>query len=268
MCYRPGGREFVPGTSGLRPSDLRVAPRKKLQDTRIKEIRATMGYARRRIPDADWPKLAAMMDDVLSDVHDDGQRLPEGRGLFPGETDDPAVSNEADSAREARALSLRPTGRVFMNTNLQAIDRAQRQDRGRANTDLLVGNFVTCKTNYAETVPKTKKNDFWLAKIVEVDLDTKELKINWWNTSTINNRATRGVARYRSWTGKGRSEWITIDRVLHTFESLSQKNNMIRAQDVRRTGLALDAGEGGSWSDEEESEKSDEDFDEEDEEKG
>jgi hypothetical protein len=101
MWYRPDGREFVQGTSGLRPSDLRVAPRKKLQDTRIRELRATMTLARRRTPDADWPKLEAMMDDVLSDIHDDGQRLPEGRGLFPGETDGPSiVSNEADSASE------------------------------------------------------------------------------------------------------------------------------------------------------------------------
>jgi hypothetical protein len=228
-----------------------------------------MGLARRRTPDADWPKLEAMMDDVLSDVHDDGQRLPEGRGLFPGETDGTSiVSNEADSASEARPLSLRPASRVFMNTNLQAIDREQRKTRGRANTDLLIGNFVTCKTNYDEKVPKAKRNDFWLAKIVEVDLETRELKINWWNTSTMRNRAPRSVAKYRAWTGRGKSEWINIDRVLHTFDSLSQKTNMIRAHDVRRNGLGLDAEEGGSWSDEEKSEKSEEDFDEESEEEG
>jgi hypothetical protein len=261
MWYRPDGREFEQGKSGLRPSDLRIAPRKKLQDTRIREIRTTMGLARRRTPDEDWPKLEAMMDEVLSDIHDDGQRLPEGRGLFPGETDGPSIeSNEAGSASEARPLSLRPASRVFMNTNLQAIDREQRKTRGRANTDLLVGNFVTCKTFYEEKVPQTKRNDFWLGKIVEIDLETKELRINWWNTSTTRNRASR--AKYRAWTGKHKSEWIKIDRVLHTFDSLSQKSNMIRAHDVRRTGLALDADDGAEWSDDEKSEQSEEDLEE------
>ena len=77
-------------------------------------------------------------------------------GLFTNENHDPAQQGAAQPADEEQRMFLRPATRVFENTNRQAIDRENRKRRGRATSELLIGNYVAVTGNYLETVPQEK----------------------------------------------------------------------------------------------------------------
>ena len=195
-----------------------------------------------KLTEDDWEGVKKIWDIVKTDQHLDQMQVPNA-GLFMGEDDDPTMRELArHRAAEVGAPDLfaRSLTRIFENTNRQAIDRANRKNQGRATTKLIVGNLVAVTVNYAEAVKAKDRNDFWVGKILSLDLEQRSLQISYYNTGTIDNGGPNGGkrAKYRAWTGKNPREWCDIKRVLHTFENFTDKG-LIIAADRRRIRNAL-----------------------------
>jgi hypothetical protein len=216
---RPDDRPFKEGYSGLRPSDLRTAPQKFLSAKRATELEKSMPAVRHRLSQLQWDEVSRtyaslQVDSFLQfkDVLNDG--------LFMGETDDPLEREPVQSEEEVVGMFLRPESRIFENTNRQAIDRENRKRRGRADTELIIGNLVAVTVNYEEQVPIESRNDFWVGKIVNLDHANRDLTISYYNTGTVRN-VTNNRAKYRAWTGAWPRDTMSIGRVLYTFDKFT-----------------------------------------------
>ena len=242
---RPGGRAFDVKTSGLRPSDLKRAPQKPLSATRALELEKSLQNMKFKLTEDEWEGVKEVWDIVKNDQHLNEMHVPNG-GLFMGEEDDPS---ERDLARhraaevEAPDLFARPSSRVFENTNRQRIDRENRKNQGRATTKLIVANLVAVTVNYTAAVKAKDRNDFWVGKILSLDLERSQVQVQYYNTGTANNAGEGGKrAKYKGWTGINAREWCNISRVLHTFKSFSDKGLVIAAdRRIIKNALALPA---------------------------
>ena len=200
-----------------------------------------MKEAKKRVPGHDWEEVQAIWDNVVNDRHLEQRPVP-NRGLFLGENDNPidqerALARARAEAPEVNRLCLRPSSRVFNNTNLQAIDRENRKRRGRADSELIINNLVALRGHYLPEVDEDERHDFWVGRIIGLDYDERQLQISYYNTGTKRCLAAR-TAKYRAWTGTNKTEWVDIRRVLHTFESFTDKM-AIKAEERRRIGNAL-----------------------------
>jgi hypothetical protein len=239
---RPKGRTFEEKTSGVRPSDLTMAAQKPLSDTRTKELERSMQHVKFKLTEEDWEGANAVWDIVKHDRHLDQRPVPNA-GLFMGENDDPEereLARHRAAAKGAPDLFARPLTRVFENTNRQAIDRENRKNQGRATSKLVVGKLVAVTVNYTDSVKDKDRNDFWVAKILSLDLDSHQVQVSYYNTGTIQNGGDKGGkrAKYRAWVGKDSMEWCDITRVLHTFDKFTDRG-LIIAADRRRICKAL-----------------------------
>jgi hypothetical protein len=59
IAVRPEGRSCDINASGLLPSDLRIAPRKRLANKRTVELTRTLGGAQHRLSNLHWEELQA-----------------------------------------------------------------------------------------------------------------------------------------------------------------------------------------------------------------
>jgi hypothetical protein len=228
---RPDDRAFEPDTSGLRPSDLRLAPRRPISADRRAELKRALSSARFRISEPDWRSVEAAWKKMLGDDQPAPSRSPPNAGLFIGESDDP--EQRQPEPAPVQPMAMRPQSRLFTTTNLANKDRENRKKRGRADTDLVIGKMITTTGNYSEECLDEHKQDFWVAKILDLVHNEELVHVQWFNTGQLQNATKK--AQYRVWTGQHPREWIPISRVLHQFEALTEKNKMIKSADIRHT---------------------------------
>ena len=234
---RPDGRPFDAGTSGLRPSDLTMAPQKMLAPTRIKELANSIPPARYRVPADDWEEISTAWKSLLTDAILEGQPVP-NNGLFIGEEDNPVRIEDVPVDDDDSPMCIRPLSRVFINSSRQAIDRQERKERGRAQSELVVGNMIAYTVHYTADTREDQKSDFWAGKILECDRSTEQVRILQYHTGTKKNLRGR-TAEYKEWRGKDANVWIGVDRVLHTFPALTPQKSLVGADDRRRIQAAL-----------------------------
>ena len=77
---------------------------------------------------------------------------------------------------------------VFLNQSHQQRAREQRAALGYACKPLVVNNFVAYTTNYASTVARTDQNDFWVGKIVQLDVAQGQVQL-------VPSRASSGLSK-------------------------------------------------------------------------
>jgi hypothetical protein len=233
---RPDNRDFEPSTSGLRPSDLRMAAQKPLTETRAIELKRSIPQVEIRLTTSEWEEVTKIYDMLRTDVHLELRVVPHG-GLFIDELDEPAPPVVVEHEQEEARLFLRPPSRVFNNTNRQAIDRLNRKRRGRARSELVIGNFVAITTNYLDSVPEAERQDFWVGKIISLDYETEDLHISYYHTAAL--QCLTKDCMYRAWTGRYSKDWVSISRVLHTFDDFTARKR-INAENKRLIGAAID----------------------------
>ena len=238
---RPNDRDFEEHTSGLRPSDLRMAPQKMPCPTRIKELAKSIPGVRFRLTsEEDWQATKAAWEDLLVDRRLDRLPVP-NNGLFIGEEDvrAPRVPDRDPANLESTRLCLRPWNRIFINTHQQALDRANRKARGRAKAELIVGNMIAHTVDYADDWEESLKQAFFVGRIIELDHETREVNVQQFHTAVLKN-ATSNRAKYAPWVGDGTDNtngWIDISRVLHTFTLTD--GGLVPAMDRRQIVHAL-----------------------------
>ena len=235
---RPGGRVFAEYTSGVLPSDVVMAPNRPCSDARAKELREALNKARARLSETEWEKIEQIFTRVTTNTT---SPRPVGHGRFVQDdnVEDAAhadIEEEEDMASQAM-LYARHTA-VFLNQSHQQRARDQRAALGYACKPLVVNNFVAYTTNYASTVARTDQNDFWVGKIVQLDVEQGQVQLQRWHTGTKKN-LTSTQAKYQVWTGDAiRVEWIETKRVLDTFDKLT-KGRQLDAPTRRTIGDTL-----------------------------
>jgi hypothetical protein len=235
---RPGNRIYKNGTSGLLPSDIAICPQKEVTHTRQKELKNSLTNVKFRVSETEWEKVKEIWDALVTDRSLDKWAVPNG-GLFQGEIDDPGQPGQAEEQHvEQRDMFLRPDSRIFNNTHLQAIDRENRKTQGRAKRKLVIGNLVAVTGNYLPTVADEDKHDFWTGQIVDLDFVARMVQIQYYNTGVKDCIKSGSRAVYRKWNGLGKTDWVDISRVLHTWEEFTTKMR-ISAEDRRSIRCAL-----------------------------
>ena len=232
---RPCDRNFEEGTSGLRPSDLRMAAQKPLGPTRRKELQASLPAVQEKLTEEEWAEVVAIWESLVRDMNLEDNPVPNA-GLFIGEDDEP-IPQEEEVPDKEQHMFLRPPTRVFQNTNRQVIDRENRKRRGRATAELVIGNMVAVTGNYEDTVVEEDKHDFWVGKILEMDYEQSMLHLAYYSTG-VKRCVESNNAKYRAFQGAGGRDWVNISRVLHTFKKFTP-GNRIEAMERRRIRDAL-----------------------------
>lgn len=236
---RPDDRTFEEGSSGLRPSDLKTRKQKPLADTRATELAKSLPHVKSKLSEDDWEAVKDIWDSLVGDTHLEDRPLPHD-GLFINEEDDPclrALAQQQNEAAEDSRLFMRPPSRVFQNTNRQALDREKRKRRGRADGELIVGNLVALTGKYTEDVTRNDQQDFWVAKILQLDHEAEQVHVSYYNTPVL-RCLTSHRAKYRAWVGAHSKDWIDTSRVLHTFTEFTP-GGLITAFERRKIGFAL-----------------------------
>ena len=142
--------------------------------------------------------------------------MPEHYGSFAAD-----FADESDEELEDHAQLFARSTSVWQSQSQQNRAREKRKVQGHASNPLTVGHYLAYTTNYAEEYPRDKMQAFWLGKILEIDVEAKQVKLARWHTGTINNLnlECQSAPQYRVWTGPGeRTEWIPLTRVLEVVK--------------------------------------------------
>lgn len=229
---RPDGRHHEDGTSGLLASDVTLAPNNPLSAAREKELRAACENVRSRLPAHVWEEIQGMIEIVTKQRTTE---MPELYGSFAADFADESDEEQEDHAQ----LFARPTS-VWQSQSQQNRAREKRKVQGHASNPLKVGHYLAYTTHYAPEYPRDKVQAFWLGKILEIDVEEKQVKLTRWHTGTINNLnlECQSGPQYRVWNGPGhRTEWIPLTRVLEVVELT--KGHRVAKKDMRLIDNAL-----------------------------
>ena len=234
ICPRPEGRPIQEGFSGLLPSDIKMtAPTKVMQATRKAELRTALDNIRGRLSHEEWADAQTIFVEVTTPA--ERGRLPEGFGTF--DKDD---KKAGDAPPQPQTGVLLARQHIVLETQQQQnAGRIARRERGHASAVLVVNNFVAYPVNYTAETQDKDKNDFWIGKIVRIDVAERELKIRNYHTGTKANGSS-GQASYKVWgNGNSRDGFTTIgiEQVLETFELT--RTNLINSSTRRQIMSAL-----------------------------
>ena len=234
----PDGREREKCTSGLLPGDLQFREPKPLAPSRQTELKKALDNIRPRMLPDEMAAVDEIADRLMAAIP---PHTEPGSWTFPHEEERDGQEEEKDDEPEEERLRLRPDSAIFMNQNLQNIAREHYKNRGRADNELTIGKFVAIETDYTDETPLEDQNDFWLAKIVDIDASTKELKIMWYHTGTKENLNSSKHAHYSAWSGSkdDRFAWVDIARVLTQFDKVTDKGRHIRSRILMKISRAM-----------------------------
>jgi hypothetical protein len=213
---RPGGREFAAGHSGVEWNDVRMAPTKVVTDTRLIEIDESVARVRSRLTGPEWDELQTVVE-VLKTQQPACDLAGNHGYLLPRPDDDEKVGVDGEQ------LLMRPDT-LWASQSAQSHARALRYERGHASTPLEVGSWVAYPVTYTDAMPEDKKQDFFVAKITQIDVDLCEVKLKPWNTTCVRNLTHTPNPTYKSY--RTPAFWMTICDVLEVFK-LSTKRNLI-----------------------------------------
>ena len=240
---RPHDREVVDKKSGLEPDDLRCRAPRPLTETRRAELKSGLQNIRSRTPVGDWSKIEQVAQRLMNNSASSSEsRLPQaGRWSFVKEG---LGEEECKEEGSDQGLRIRPAPAIYQNQSLQNLARELRKTRGRADNELVIGNFVATTTHYTAETPPNQRNKFWVAKIAEIDADERQINVRWYNTVTVNNLDQTGNrsnrAKYRAWTKDNGMEWIDVSRVLTQFVKLTNKGGFVGAPILKRIKNAIE----------------------------
>jgi hypothetical protein len=205
----------------------------------LAELAKSLPNVRSKLSEDDWEAMNDIWDSLKGDTHLEDRPVSHD-GLFINEEDDPclrAVAQQQSEVAQDSRLFMRPSCRVFQNTNRQALDREERKRRGRADGELVIGNLVALTGKYTEDVTLDKQQDCWVGKILELDHEHEQVHVSYYNTPVI-RCLDSARAKYRAWTAAHARDWIDISRVLHTFAAFTP-GMLITAHDRRKIQMAL-----------------------------
>ena len=216
---RPNNREFIPGSSGLLPSDLTLTARAKVMTaTRTAELQLALEHVRLRLSADQWAEAQAMFTRVSTPT--DPQPLPPGFGKF--KKDD--FEETGVNLPPARVMMARQHT-VFESQQSQNAGRAQRKVQGHASETLMVNNFIAYPCNYPPETNDDDKQDFWVGQIVVIDPENLSVTVNKWYTSRLRNATDLDTA-YKRWSRKSDgTTTVLIEDILETFK-LTPKNRI------------------------------------------
>ena len=149
-------------------------------------------------------------------------------------------ADESDEEPEDHAQLFARSTSVWQSQSQQNRAREKRKVQGHASNPLTVGHYLAYTTNYAEEYPRDKMQAFWLGKILEIDVEDKQVKLARWHTWTINNLnlECQSAPQYCVWTGPGdKTEWIPLTRVLEVVQLT--KGLRVAKKDLRLIDNAL-----------------------------
>ena len=238
---RPDNRPHDEGTSGLLPSDVRLAPNHPLSDARAKELRAAIQNVKARLPVEAWDEVQELIDLVTTPR---AETMPEGYGSLAGD-----FALPEDQQEEEPQLFARPTT-MFQSQSHQARAREQRKTQGHASNPIVVDKFVAYTTDYSAEYPKDKEQAFWVGKVLGIDAVEGKVHLARWHTNTIDNLNLEKPhnPQYRAWTGKGdKKEWIDVTRVLEVFSLTSagrvEKKHLRQIDKALKLVAAMNSGQ-------------------------
>jgi len=227
---RPDFRAFEEGFSGLLPSDITMtAPSKVMKPTRTTDLRLALDNVQTRLSADQWAEVQVMFEKVSTPTV--AQPLPEGFGKFVKED---AVLDHvpvADGGLMARQHA------VYETQHQQNAARELRRTQGHASEALVIGNYIAYPPNYTADTHADEKNDFWVGRIISVNVPLQCVNVRRLHTGTKKN-LTNVQAMYRLWTGNTyTTEEVGIECVLETFQLTD--GNRINAARRRHIGQSL-----------------------------
>jgi hypothetical protein len=238
---RPDSREFVSGTSGLLPTDLRIARRRPLSDKREKILRKSLDAIMGRVTQDEGEQLDAIFSEMgmVPTEHELARTAPAHGGKFECERD--IDSDEEDQDHPQLELAQRT---MFETQSAQNRAREERREKGYSKNLLVIGNFIAYEPNYTTTTKAADRSDFWVGEIVSLNRVDREVNIRMYHTPTKRNgnANTRNSPMYKAWTGnrsnRQTTDSIAMSRVYETFSLTAQKR--IRKRDIRYIMKAKD----------------------------
>jgi hypothetical protein len=259
LATRPGGRECHLHESGLKPSDLTLAPRNKLSAERLEELDSTLEGARRRVSPEEWDQLQSALNELKDPTPVDQLPVPEHQWTFRCETDQ---RNNVVAMPSPPDLRMAPYS-IYHDANDQELARDQRRTQGHCENVILMGSFLAYLPDYTADAPANIRNEFWLGKVVELDLDLKMVHVRRYNTSVPANATQGQNATYRPWPKSPKREWIAASRALCQFLKLTDKNrvpskmrrridNALKVAAMERTSSSQEEDVGTGMEDEDE----------------
>jgi hypothetical protein len=243
---RPHGRvQPLRGFSGLRSSDVGLAPTKELSETRLKELVDSVALVRTRLTDSEWEEV----QEVLEELQTQQPACPfpveqQQHGHFAIE--ELSIVEELNDEDDEPMLFRSNT--IFTCQSQQNWAREKRKRQGHASTALEKDKWVAHPTNYTETVPDKDRQDFWVGKIKDWNKAAGTLTLASWHTSRLNN-LTHKNAKYGIYRGKNAGDYeIKVCDVLEVFTLTKTaklipaaiRGNIASAFVVRNTLLAAD----------------------------
>jgi hypothetical protein len=223
---RPDQRAFGPNTSGLVPSDVRMAPNNPLQKARATELKDALDAVRDRLTDMQWAEAQEMFTRVTT------QRTairPQDHGAFHVDTLDP--DDGKGDHDDDRMLYGRPEC-VFQSQSHQDAARKKRRVQGHASNPLVVGKFVAYTTYYEDDVKAEHRQPFWVGKISNINVTTEQVQVQCFHTKAMDN-LTAKRASYVEWDGEDKTPWVDVTRVLAQFDNLTRRDRLVPAP-IRR----------------------------------
>jgi hypothetical protein len=81
-----------------------------------------------------------------------------------------------------------------------------------------VGKWVAYPVNYTDEFPENRKQAFWVARIVEIDVPGSQVYLKTWHTTCVKNLTTVRNPKYKEYNGKDDEYWISTCDVLEVFQ--------------------------------------------------
>jgi hypothetical protein len=230
---RPDNRAWEPSTSGMVPADITMAPTRPCAAARVIELKAALDGSKHRLTAAQWEQVQLLQQRVV--VPREPPVVPDDHGTFA--VDQVGSDEEDGEDEEEDQLYARPTT-VFQSQSHQNRARALRRKQGHASNPLVVGRFVAYTPNYTTETKDDDKQLCWVGKIINIDADSRQVRLQRYHTSTIKNLDCERNCGYRVWMGPDPKEWIDVTRVLETFD-LTEKRRSVPNNFRRKIQTAL-----------------------------
>jgi hypothetical protein len=243
---RPQGRDRASTReSGLLVSDLKIAPYRVLKDRRIGELKSALEGVRTRLTEEEATEMDEIFELLKSPPAVQSLPCPDNRWSFKNE----GYYRDGNQGEVVAPEELHmPTQSIYHNLNEQNQAR-QFRNEGVDTSKVCVGNFVAYTVDYTDDVAPEDQNEFWLGAVIEIDREAKSVKVRQYHTGTKNNAThERNAAKYKRWTGPNQTTWLTKDRLLLKFETLTERGRIHKAS-VRRIAGVLAAKQAGQADD-------------------
>ena len=180
-----------------------------------------------RVSAANWCHVIALVNRICKARK---SKWPEAAPTFAVDLEVP-VDDPVEEVSEEGLLTIRRNS-MHLNTSQMNVQRQARRLQGHNMSALVVGHFISYVPNYTADFLDSKKQDFWVGKIVEIDAGNNVAKVRRWHTNTLRNSTHMPNPSYKQWPGttlEPATEWVTCAKILTCFDALSVKLCLIKS---------------------------------------